>query len=126
MGYKYNGSPLSLDVAWRDTAGTQYPSNWLRNSTAAQRAAVPSGGVTWENDPPGYDQEFYTSFDKPKDIKTYNKLLDISYAILDKQMPFIDLTDGALFYHADYVKPSWARTKHRTTEIGDHIFYTWD
>ena len=68
MGYKYNGSPLSLDVAWRDTAGTQYPSNWLRGSTAAQRAAVPSGGVTWENDPPGYDQEFYTSFDKPKAI----------------------------------------------------------
>ena len=73
MGYKYNGSPLSLDVAWSDTAGTQYPSNWLRGSTAAQRAAVPSGGVTWEADPPWYDQEFYWGPSNPKaiaDLKT--------------------------------------------------------
>ena len=68
MGYKYNGSPLSLDVAWRDTAGTQYPSNWLRNSTAAQRAAVPSGGVTWSTDSIGYDTEFYWNASNPKDI----------------------------------------------------------
>ena len=66
MGYKYNGSPLNLDVSWRDTAGTQYPASWLRGSTAAQRAAVPSGGVTWEDDPPWYDQQFYWGTDKPK------------------------------------------------------------
>ena len=73
MGYKLNGSPLSLDVAFRDSEGTQYPSNWLRGSTAAQRAAVPSGGVTWEADPPWYDQQFYWGTDKPKaitDLKT--------------------------------------------------------
>ena len=75
MGYKYNGSPLSLDVAWTDTAGTQYPSNWLRSSNAAQRAAVPSGGITWEAGPPWYDQEFYWGADKPKaiaDTPTYD------------------------------------------------------
>ena len=73
MGYKYNGSPLGMDVAWKDTAGTQYPSNWLRGSTAAQRAAVPSGGVTWVADPPWYDQEFYWGPGNPKtiaDLKT--------------------------------------------------------
>ena len=68
MGYKYNGSSLPLDVAWSDTAGTQYPANWLRGSTVAQRAAVPSGGITWEDDSPGYDQEFYWGSGKPKDI----------------------------------------------------------
>ena len=68
MGYKYNGSRLSLDVAWKDTEGTQYPSNWLRNSTPDNRAAVPSGGVTWETDPPRYDQCFYWGPGKPKDI----------------------------------------------------------
>ena len=73
MGYKYNGSPLSLDVAWRDTAGTQYPSNWLRSSNAAQRAAVPSGGVTWEEDPPGYDKWFYWGVNNPKDIANLKK-----------------------------------------------------
>ena len=74
MGYKYNGSPLALDVAWTDTAGTQYPSNWLRSSTVAQRAAVPSGGVTWEQDSYiGYDQEFYWSPSNPKDIDDLKK-----------------------------------------------------
>ena len=68
MGYKLNGSPLSLDVAFIDSDGTQYPSNWLRRSTEAQRAAVPTGGITWVADPPGYDQEFYWGSGKPKDI----------------------------------------------------------
>ena len=68
MGYKYNGSPLSFDVAWRDTNGTLYPASWLRSSTAEQRAAVPSGGVIWENDPLWYDQEFYWKINDPKDI----------------------------------------------------------
>lgn len=31
--------------------------------------------------------------------------------------------DDALFYHATYVRPSWARTKDRLTRIGLHIFY---
>lgn len=30
---------------------------------------------------------------------------------------------GALFYHADYVKPRWAKNKIRITKIGRHIFY---
>ena len=68
MGYKLNGSPLSLDVAFTDSEGTQYPSNWLRGSTAAQRAAVPSGGVTWEDGPLWYDQMFYWNPSKPKDV----------------------------------------------------------
>ena len=74
MGYKLNGSPLSLDVSFTDSNGTQYPSNWLRGSTAAERAAVPTGGITWENDNhPAYDQEFYVGANNPKpiaDLKT--------------------------------------------------------
>ena len=33
-----------------------------------------------------------------------------------------DITGGAIFYHADYVKPGWRNVKWTTT-IGDHIFY---
>lgn len=32
-----------------------------------------------------------------------------------------DITDGALFYHADYVNPRWKLEQ--TTVIGRHIFY---
>jgi len=89
MGYKLNGSPLSLDVAFRDSEGTQYPSNWLRSSTEAQRAAVPTGGITWEAGPPWYDQQFYWGPGKPKDIadlktRWVQKQKDTANALLAK------------------------------------------
>ncbi len=31
--------------------------------------------------------------------------------------------DGATYYHATYIKPSWARTQERVTRIGRHVFY---
>ena len=34
-----------------------------------------------------------------------------------------DITDGAQFYHANYVKPKWAKTMKKTTIIDDHTFY---
>ena len=64
--------------------------------------------------------------DIPHNKKRYNELLDLAYIIMDDQIIFVDITDGALFYHADYITPGWAKTKQRTTEIGDHIFYRWD
>lgn len=35
----------------------------------------------------------------------------------------LDITDGALYYHATYVTPYWAESMTRTTKIGSHIFY---
>jgi|TARA_R100000008_G_C3511897_1_gene129259 N-acetylmuramoyl-L-alanine amidase len=64
--------------------------------------------------------------DKIKDKKTYQKILDFAGLILHNDIEFLDITDGATHYHADYVKPDWAGTKTRTTEIGDHIFYRWE
>ena len=34
-----------------------------------------------------------------------------------------DPTAGALWYHADYVKPRWAKALSRGPKIGRHIFY---
>lgn len=31
--------------------------------------------------------------------------------------------EGALFYHATYIKPHWARGKRPLTRIGSHVFY---
>ena len=63
--------------------------------------------------------------DRPKQKKIYKKLLAIAESIVHNKLPFIDITDGAVFYHADYVKPAWAKTKIKTIEIQDHIFYRW-
>ena len=64
--------------------------------------------------------------DKPKSKTTYNKMLSLADSILSNELPFYDITDGATHYHADYVMPSWAKTKRRTVEIQDHIFYKWE
>ncbi len=38
--------------------------------------------------------------------------------------PSADPTSGALWYHADYVKPYWRRAFNKGPKIGRHIFYT--
>lgn len=34
-----------------------------------------------------------------------------------------DFSEGALFFHADYVQPYWAEHFEQTLQIGRHIFY---
>ena len=36
------------------------------------------------------------------------------------------ITEGATHYHADYVKPNWARDFQLVGRIGEHIFYRWE
>ena len=58
-------------------------------------------------------------------ITIYMEILSLTRLLLTSQMMMFDITDGATFYHADYVTPSWAKSKTKTIEIGDHIFYRW-
>ena len=58
-------------------------------------------------------------------ISIYLEIMTFTKLLLSSQMMMFDITDGATFYHADYVTPSWARSKIKTIEIGDHIFYRW-
>jgi len=37
--------------------------------------------------------------------------------------PEVRSLKGALYFHADHVKPSWARTKRPVARIGNHVFY---
>ena len=38
-------------------------------------------------------------------------------------LDYVDPTDGADHYHADYVAPNWAAAGKQTVQIDDHIFY---
>ena len=35
----------------------------------------------------------------------------------------ISLLEGATYFHATYVSPSWKNKKTKVVQIGDHIFY---
>lgn len=52
----------------------------------------------------------------------YEESRDIALHVYANYEKIKDFTNGALFYHADYVNPQW-RGLERTTVIGRHIFY---
>ena len=64
--------------------------------------------------------------DEPKrDSEAWFKAQDYARIVLSGRIA-LDVTEGATHYHATYVRPSWAKTKTRTTRIESHIFYRWE
>jgi len=61
-----------------------------------------------------------------RSITQYKDITELATIALISNVVLLDITDGATHYHADYVSPSWAKTKTKTIEIGDHIFYRWE
>ena len=72
MPYKLGSRRLALDVAW-DHNDVQYPANWLRLSTAQDRAEL---GIIWEDASPTYNQKWYWGKDSDGNLipKTYTSL----------------------------------------------------
>lgn len=64
--------------------------------------------------------------DTAHDKDTYNSIYLFTTQLVSGTITLLDITDGATHYHADYVSPSWAKTKTKTIEIEDHIFYRWE
>ena len=49
----------------------------------------------------------------------------VAELLLNPEIKFVDITEGATHYHADYVSPEWSETLTKTTTIDNHIFYRW-
>lgn len=54
--------------------------------------------------------------------RLYNEILQIAVNVYTNYERMKDPTNGALFYHADYVNPQW-KNMIKTAVIGRHIFY---
>ena len=52
----------------------------------------------------------------------YKESMEIALFVYANYEKLKDITNGALYYHADYVNPRW-RGLEKTTVIGRHIFY---
>jgi N-acetylmuramoyl-L-alanine amidase len=59
--------------------------------------------------------------DKPTDSKTWLESVLIAEKILENYYP--DITEEALWYHADSVNPYWSKQLNRTVTIDNHLFY---
>lgn len=55
------------------------------------------------------------------DTSIYNNIVELATLIYMNHDRLKDITGGATFYHADYVRPGWKLEK--TRQIGQHIFY---
>jgi N-acetylmuramoyl-L-alanine amidase len=62
---------------------------------------------------------------KHREIDDYGNKNIERIAELALKSKLVDVTGGATHYHANYVNPSWAPTKTKTSVIGNHIFYRW-
>ena len=86
-------------------------------------------GLTYESGFPIRDKcQFSWYCDGKSDtilnLEVYDKILGLADYLIPNG--YFDITDGATHYHADYVRPDWAKTKTKTIEIEDHIFYRWE
>ena len=61
--------------------------------------------------------------DTPKNKRAWDKAKDIAKIAMDWYNAGEDFSAGALYYHADYVKPYWASYFKRTVTVDKHIFY---
>ena len=64
MAFKLDGATLPVDVAFTSN-GINYPANWLRLTTLDEKKAI---GITEVADEATYDQRFYWSATKAKDL----------------------------------------------------------
>jgi spore germination cell wall hydrolase CwlJ-like protein len=60
----------------------------------------------------------------PKDAMAWDRAVMIATNAVKGK--YYDITHGATFYHAVYVKPYWAKKKKRVLVVGNHIFYRKD
>lgn len=75
--------------------------------------------VVWE--PKQFSWTHDGKSDRPSSQKKYKEVYEIAKAVYNGDI--IDITEGATFYHADYVNPPWAKVMDRVTQIDRHIFY---
>ena len=60
----------------------------------------------------------------PQDNRAWRKARVIARDVMIGNVE--DPTNGAVFYHANYVNPDWAEYMDLSKVIGNHLFYTWD
>lgn len=75
--------------------------------------------VVWE--PKQFSWTHDGKSDRPDSAKAYAEVYEIAKAVYNGNIT--DITEGATFYHADYVNPPWAKVMERVGQIDRHIFY---
>jgi len=117
--YEARGEPVAgqyavAEVTMNRTASGRYPDTvcevvYQRNWDPVRRRYV--GAFSWTE---------FSGLEEPSG-EEWQRAWNIAEAVYyQKQLPSVQ---GALFFHATYVKPEWTKDKQRVARIGRHIFY---
>jgi spore germination cell wall hydrolase CwlJ-like protein len=74
--------------------------------------------------PKQFSWTFLIEDQTPKENKSWAQARVIARDVMIGNVD--DPTQGATFYHATYVNPSWADQMEVSKIIDKHVFYTWD
>ena len=80
-------------------------------------------GVVYQRNRRGCQFSWYCDghSDNPRNRELYSELEELAEEVYTGEHN--DVTNGAKFYHATYVRPRWRHAMEKTTQIGAHIFY---
>ena len=80
MAFVLDGKILRVGAPFKGTDGTQYPANWLRLTTLAEKEAI---GIEEVADPATFDSRFYWGVGNPKRLNDENAVDENGDAVLD-------------------------------------------
>ncbi len=76
-------------------------------------------GVVWQRSQFSWTRDGRS--DRPHEVDPWAQAIAAAASVLEGEAG--DPTDGATHYHAEWVRPRWARSCDVTARIGGHIFY---
>jgi len=108
---KYAVAAVSLNRA----AARRFPSEvcdvvYQRNYSRRYKRYI--SAFSWTND---------KITDVPENSSSWLEAVKIAKQVYNREV--VSEVGNALFFHADYVTPKWAKEKKRIVKIGRHIFY---
>jgi len=59
----------------------------------------------------------------PKKTNLWDDSEKLAKIVMFQQDTIVDITNGAIYYHADYVLPKWSKTMKKVATIDRHLFY---
>ena len=70
-----------------------------------------------------YQGKHWVAKDNPTNKRMYDESIELATQVVDGKWP-MDITDGAMYYYADYIDPPrWTKGKIRAATIDVHRFY---
>ena len=93
------------------------------NRTLSEQYPQTIKDVVTQRNKKGCQFSWYCTKNAPVNEQEFLKIYNFVKQVLPVLYIMNDPTHGALYYHANYVKPAWAKVFTKTAVIDDHIFY---